>query len=482
MHNQKNMNAFKKIVFSVSCLFFSGISFAQTAAKLSLKECIELAIKNNLDVQRSNLQTQTAKVYWQQARANLLPDLNANVNQGANQGRNINPYTNQYIDQNISFGNYGLSSNLTLFNGLSIQNNIKQNRTAFEASGMEEQQKKDNVTLNVILAYLTLLSNEDLLDVSRAQLEVSKKQVERLDILNKDGAITPSDLYDLKGQLANDNVTVVNNLNNMETNRLNLVQLLNINYSKDIDVQRLTLDQINFGYDSSSEDIYKTAAANLAIIKAVDLRQKSASYGVKVAKGLQYPSLVLSGGIYSNYSSAATTQQLTGTTYVDNGSYVEANGTKVPVYDPQNQYISNKIMFGDQFKNNRNTSVSLGLRIPILNAFQTRTKIRVAKIQEKDADVIASSARIQLQQNVEQAYVNMIAAEKRYGALSDQVEAYKESFRISEVRFTAGSINSVDYLVAKNNFDRSNVNLIIARYDYVLRTKILDYYQGRPLW
>ena len=461
---------------------FAGISFAQTSTKMSLKECIELAIRNNLDVQRANLQTESAKAYWQQARANLLPDLNANLSQGANQGRNINPYTNTYIDQNINVGNYSLSSNLTLFNGLSIQNNIKQNRSAFEAAGMEAQQKKDNVTLNVILAYLTLLSNEDLLEVAKAQVEVSQKQVERLDILNKDGAITPSDLYDLKGQLANDNVSVVNNMNNMESARLSLAQLLNINYSKEIDVQRLTLDQINFGYDSSTENIYKTAAANLAIIKAVDLRQKSAGYGVKVAKGQQYPALVLSGGIGSNYSTAATTQEYLSTTYVDNGSYVEANGAKVPVWDPQNDYASHKIPFGDQFKNNRNTYFSLGLRIPILNAFQTRTKIRVAKIQQKDADVIASSTRTQLQQNVEQAYVNMTSAEKRYRALSDQVDAYKESFRIAEVRFNAGAINSVDYLVAKNNFDRSNVNLIVARYDFVLRTKILDYYQGRPLW
>ncbi|MEX6685955.1 TolC family protein [Danxiaibacter flavus] len=476
------MNALKKIVLSVSCMAVAGISFAQTSTKMSLKECIQLAIKNNLDVQRATLQTESAKAYWQQARANLLPDLNANLSQGANQGRNINPYTNTYIDQNINVGNYSLSSNLTLFNGLSIQNNIKQNRTAFEASGMEQQQKKDNVTLNVILAYLTLLSNEDLLEVSKNQVEVSKKQVERLDILNKDGAITPSDLYDLKGQLANDNVSVVNNMNNMESARLSLAQLLNVNYSKDIDVERLTLDQINFVYDSSTENIYKTAAANLAIIKAVDLRQKSAVYGVKVAKGQQYPALVLSGGIGSNYSTAATTQELINTTYVDNGSYVEANGTKVPVWDPQNDYASHKIPFGDQFKNNRNTYFSLGLRIPILNAFQTRTKIRVAKIQQKDAEVVASSTRTQLQQNVEQAYVNMTSAEKRYKALSEQVDAYKESFRIAEVRFNAGAINSVDYLVAKNNFDRSNVNLIVARYDFVLRTKILDYYQGRPLW
>ncbi len=476
------MNALKKIVLSVSCLAFTGISFAQAPSKMSLRECIELAIKNNLDVQRANLQTESAKAYWQQARGYLLPDLNANLSQGANQGRNINPYTNTYIDQNISVGNYSLSSSLTLFNGLSIQNNIKQNRAIFEAAGMEAQQKKDNVTLNVILAYLTLLSNEDLLEVSKNQVEVSTKQVERLNILNKDGAITPSDLYDLKGQLANDNVNVVNNLNNMESARLSLAQLLNVNYSKEMDVQRLTLDDINFGYDSSTENIYKTAAANLAIIKAVDLRQKSSVYGVKVARGQQYPSLVLNGGIGSNYSSAATTQEYLSTTYVDNGSYVEANGTKVPVYNPQNEYASHTIPFGDQFKNNRNTYFSFGLRIPILNGFQTRTKIRVAKIQQKDAEVIASSTRTQLQQNVEQAYVNMTSAEKRYRALSEQVDAYKESFRIAEVRFTAGSINSVDYLVAKNNFDRSNVNLIVARYDFVLRTKILDYYQGRPLW
>ncbi len=476
------MNAVRKTGLITLCVLAIGSAFAQPK-KMTLKECIELAIKNNLDVQTRGLQAQTAKANLLQARGNMLPDLNAGVNHGAQQGRSINPYTNTYSDANLNYANYSLTSNVTLFNGFSIQNNIKANKFAYEAAGMEEQQQKDNVTLNVILAYLQVLTNEDLVDLSQRQAVVSGQQVDRLEILNKEGAVSPlSDLYDLRGQLANDRLSVVNNNNSLETARLTLAQLLNINYSKELDVERLTLDQISFDYDSNTTTIYQTAEKNLALIKAVDLRSLSAKYNVKANKGLQYPSLVLSGGLFTNYSSAATTQELVSVTDRQSDSYVNDNGTKLFVFNPEAQYQSHQIAYGSQFKNNKSTSFGLGLSIPLLNAFRVRSQIATAKIQEKLATVNATATRTQLQRSVEQAYVNLSAATKRYQALSEQVEAYKESFRIAEVRFNAGAINSVDYLVAKNRMDQANVNLIVARYDYVLRTKVLDFYQGRPLW
>jgi len=464
-----------------SIMFFCSVA----QKKLSLKECVEIAVKNNLDVQKSDLAQQSAKVYLQQAKAAMLPSLNGSVSHGAQQGRNLDPYSNAYINANVSYANYGLTTNLTLFNGLSIQNGIKQYRAAFEAAGMEEQQQKDNLTLNVILAYLQVLTNEDLLDLANKQVAVTKQQVDRLDVLSKEGftATTgPKDLSDLKGQLATAELNVVNTNNNLETAKLTLAQLMYIDYSHDLDVERLSLDQVNFDYDSSAADIYKTAEKNLALVKAVDFRSKSAAYGLKSAKGLSYPSLSFGAGIFTSYSNAAKTQQLISTSDEKGDAYVNLNGDKLFVYAPNSVYQSHAISYGDQFKNNKNTSFGLTLNIPLLNGFQTRTRINIARIQLKQAELTAKATRTILQQNVEQAYVYMITAENSYKALNNQVDAYKESFRIAELKFNAGAVNSDFYVLAKNYLDQSNINLIVSRYNYVLRTKVLDYYQGRPLW
>src|SRR5215510_12891394 len=204
-------------------------SFSQNTigSKLSLQQCLEIGIANNLTVLQSDLQVQRDEINWKQAKLNLLPDLNAVANHGINQGRSIDPFTNTYINQNVNYASYGVSSGVTLFNGLALQNIIKQNKLTYEASKMTFQQRKDNLTIGIILAYLQALSNEDILVQLTNQLELTKKQVERLDLLNKEGAIPPSQLSDLKGQYANDQINIINSKNSMELSKLSLFELMN---------------------------------------------------------------------------------------------------------------------------------------------------------------------------------------------------------------------------------------------------------------
>ena len=175
----------------------------------TLKQCVDTAIANNLLVKQSDLQMQNAAINFKQAKDNRLPDLTANLNHGLNQGRSIDPFTNSYVSQNIGYGNYNLSSGVTLFNGLQIKNFVKQNSLGYDAAKMELQNTKDNLTLNIILAYLQILNNEDLLQQSKTQVTLSKKQVERLEVLNKEGTIIPAQLYELKGQQANDELAII---------------------------------------------------------------------------------------------------------------------------------------------------------------------------------------------------------------------------------------------------------------------------------
>ena len=467
------------IFFSVMMLSAKAQSADTSVVKYTLQQCIDIALKNNPDVQHREVASDIQSADLLGARGNMLPTLNGEVTHGLNHGRSIDPFTNTYDNQNAKVAGYTLSSSVTLFNDFAIQNNIKQNRLAYDASKMEVQQYKDAVALNVILEYLQVLTNQDLVNLSMQQKDITAKQLERLNILNDEGAVSPNEYYDVKGKYAQDELTLVNANNNLETDKVSLVKLLNIPYNKNMQLERINLSEALAKDKGSTDSIYQAALQNLAIIKAVMLRQQSALYAVKTYRSYQYPYLVLNGGANTNYSSNASTQNYINSTDITSDNYVLVNGVKTPVVEKQDNYSSNKINYGNQFKNNYNNYISLGVVVPLLNNLRTKVQIRTAEANKKDADITLNTTKTQLQQNIEQADINLNTAQQRYDVLNEEVAAYKESFRVAEVKFNAGAINSVDYLVTKNNVDNANINLVIARYNYVLSSMILDYYSGK---
>ena len=463
-------------------LCLCGFTQNNAGTKLTLQQCLETGIANNLDVLQSDLQMQTAEINWKQAKLNVLPDLNAVANHGVNQGRSIDPFTNAFINENVKYATYGLSSGVTLFNGLALQNTIKQNKLTYEASKITFQQRKDNLTIGIILAYLQVLSNEDILAQLTNQLELTRQQVARLDVLNKEGAIPPSQLSDLKGQFANDQIGIINGRNALELAKLGLFQLMNVPYDKNISLERLDIASMAVRYEDTPDKIYQTALEKFALVKAVDYSRQSSEKAVKVAKGGLYPVLNLGGNINTNYSNVATNQTFLNTTDVVSNDYVVVNGSQTPVIKRISNFQTEKITYGDQLNNNRFSQLNLNLRIPIFNSWQQRNRIKQAKIDLKNSEFIEKSTKTELQRNIEQAYINLTTAAERYKALQDQVDAYTESFRAAEILFNSGVGNSIDYLAVKNNYDRANINLITTKYDYILRTKILDFYKGEKLW
>ncbi|HEX8378288.1 MAG TPA: TolC family protein [Pedobacter sp.] len=445
----------------------------------TLQQCIEIAIANNLLVKRSELEVQTARVNLNQAKSNLLPDLSANVNHGTNQGRSIDPFTNSYVNQNVNYANYSLNSGIVLFNGLILKNLIKQNALIYEAEKMEQQQAKDDLTLNVLFTYFQILSNEDQLNQARLQADVSRKQIERSDILNKAGAISPSQLSDLRGQLGNDELAVINSSNALTASKITLSQLMNVPFTGDFTIERLKPDALSLNPDLGREQIYATALQQLAIVKGASLRKKGAQTAIKVAGGDRFPQLSLSNNFFSNYSSAATTSKLVATQDQPTDDYIELNGSKLQVFSQARSFESSRIGYTDQIKNNYSSSFNLGLRIPVFNALRTRNQVRLAKIELKNADLAEETIMQQLKQAVDLAWFNMSTAKDRLQVLDKQVAAFRESFKAADVRFTAGAGTVIDYTLAKNNLDRSVINLINARYDIIIRSKVLDYYQGK---
>ena len=466
------------VMLIILCSKYNGYTQQNADTVLSLKQCVDIAIANNIQVKQTELQMQTDYLTFKQARDNRLPELSANANHGINQGRSIDPFTNSYINQNVGYGNYSLSAGLNLFNGGLIKNSIKQNRFGFEASRMDLQQEKEDVTINIILAYLQILNNEDLLQQSKNQFALTQKQVERLEVLNKEGSIIPAQLYELKGQLASDELAIVNNQNSLDAATLALCQLMNIPYKK-IWVEKISSEENVKLPESDPALIYSSALAQFPSVKAAALRRQSGEAAIKVAKGEFYPLIGVGGGLNTNYSSAASNDIFINTVQEPSGDYVDFGGTKIPVITTRPNFNSQKIKYSDQFRNNYSTSVNLFIRIPLLNYNQAKNRVALARAQYKNAAFLEQTSRTQLSQNIEQANFNMSAAYKKYSVLQRQVTDFEEAFKIAEVRFNAGASNQVEYLIAKNNVDNSKINLIIARYDYILRTKILDYYQGK---
>ena len=459
-------------------LIFQYNGYAQDSTKyLTIKQCVDLAITNNLQVRQSQIQLDQNGVNYKQAKDNLLPQINGTVQQQFNYGRSISNLNNTYVDVQNSAGNYSLNANLLLFNGFSYQNAIKQNALNYDASKMDLQQQKDNITLNVILNYLTVLSNQEALDIARSQASVDSAQVARLEIQNQEGAIPPATLYDLKGQYASDLVNVINAVNALEVSKINLFSVLNVPYQKDASYEMVTMNADISDLHTSSDSIFQTALQIIPNIKATDLRVQSYQKSIAAARGKYYPSLSIYGSLSSNFTSIATTDiPGTGVPY-STGQYVTVGGSNYDVLGTS--FSTQKTSFGDQVKNNRFQAFGLQLNIPILNYLSVRNNVKTAKLNYENAKVLSNASRNQLQQLVEQAWQNLRSAYGQYKGYVEQVHAYGESFRTAEIRFNAGVITSVDYVIAKNNYDRANTNLSAARYNYIFRTKILEYYEGR---
>jgi outer membrane protein len=465
-------------LLSAIFLFFS-LSITAQDNRMTLKQCIDSALKNNIQVKQAGLQADAGAVNLKQAKANMLPDLNGGFGYGLNQGRNVDPLTNNYINQKLASSNVNLSSGITLFNGMRLQNLIRQNSFTYNAYQMDLQQEKDNLTLNVILAYLQVLNNEDVLVTSIAQSEVTKKQVERMGILVREGASANYLLAELKGQLANEEIAIINASTSLQQSKLNLCQLMNIDYNSALQLEKADAVQDATAYGGTPGEIYQSALQNFALIKSGDLKVKAAEKGINVSRSGFFPTVRLNANLGSSYSSLAETLTPTTVTEVQTGSYVVLAGNQNAVLKQQQNFSSFKTGYIKQLNNNLGNFIGINVQVPIFNGFQTKNNIKLATINYKNTQLESDNTKLLLRQSIEQAHLNMTAAYEKYKVLTEQVLNFEESFRAAEIRFNTGVINSTEYLISKNNLDRARISLTQAKYEYNFRTRVLDYYKGK---
>ncbi len=453
------------------------VIFSQNEERIvhTLEDCINLALQNNLDLKQSQLAQKTWDINFKQNKNALLPNINGSYNLGITNGRSIDPFSNAFVNEQLTFSNAGLGLDATVFNGFRLINSWKQAKLNLQAAEMETEAAKQTLILNVTLTYLQVLNAQDLVKLAKSRLNNTQGQLDRLQSLYEEESGNPAEYRDLQGQMAADASNVVESENRLEAEIINLNTLVNANEEITVATldQKLEIEK----YTYTSNEVYTQALEVFPSVKASDLSWKAANKGVAVARAQYTPEISLFANLNTNYSSAARLYTETGTRLVETGDFVTVNNQNFTVFSQQSNFKNDEISYNDQFDNNLNSSVGVAVTVPIFNGFRAKNNVALEKIKKEEALTALEKTKFNLQQSVKQSFSSMQAAFERYQILQTQVEAYKESFRINEIRFNNGVSNSVDYIVSKNNLDNAQIGLANVGYEYLLRIRVLEYYR-----
>ncbi len=460
-------------------LKFVGNTQDLNTKSFSLDECISIALENNLDLKSSNLRANSAKISHQQSKASLLPSINGNFNLGVNDGRSIDPFTNDFINQELTFSNMGLSLNMTVFNGFRLLNAAKQNRLNREAAELEIEVAKQDLVLDVTLAYLQVLNNQAILNLTKQRLTATNQQLEVQKGFYENESGNPADYADILGQIANDETSILVSESNLNNAKLNLSRVMNLKQVSDLEIEGVILDLEK--YKLSADEVYNLALESLATFKANELRIDAAQKGVSVAKSQFTPEISVFSGVNTNYSSAAEIFTAMGTNVVETGEFVTVDNQDLPVMTEQTVFSPEKISYQDQLDNNLNTVVGVAVNVPLFNGFRAKNNVAQEKIRVEESILELERTHVDIKNTIAQVHFDMLAVYNRYQSIENQVKAYAESYRINEIRFNNGVSNFLNYITSKNNLDNAKVNLANAKYEYLLLVKVLDYYCGNSI-
>lgn len=455
----------------------------------SLKQCIEYALGNSLVVKRSTYNAETSEVDLRQAQFSRLPSLSASGSYGFSWGRGIDPTSNDFVTDQITLANASVNASLPLFNGLRLQNSVRQYRHSYNASKQDLAKTKNDLIINVATLYINVVFNKELVENAKLQLTSSQQQLERTKKQVQAGSLARSEELNLDAQVATNEVNLVQQENALNLSLLQLKQALQMPASQALDVDVPALNPEDITLEQSRDEVYEIARQVMPEIKSATLKIESSEYALKSARGNLYPRLSLTASLSSLYSSGQEGEFYPDGTvdYAENPTAVATVGLDKTnpltyVYSLQpNGTIRDTYLFREQFKDNFNKQLGFQLTIPILNNYTSRASFQRSVIQRQQAQVDADETANTLRQNVETAYNNAVAASKSYNANTRQVNAREEAFRMTKQRYEIGALNYVDYQVAENDLFRAKSDLLRAKYEFIFRKKILDLYQGKPI-
>lgn len=459
----------------IGLLLFSLGSKAQS--EWNLQQCVDYALKHNIMLQQAELNNQINKNNALQSKAGILPSLNAGAAHTYNFGRTIDRYTNTFANTQVLSQNFYISSNLVLWSGLSQWNNIKATQYAYLAGSENVKQQRNDLSLNVATAYINVIYCNELLTIAKSQFDITKQQLEQTEKLANAGTLAKSAVFDVKAQLATEEVNVTTADNNYQIAMLSLKQLMNLDSVNNFNILKPDVEvQSESLLSNSVQNIYETALKNQPSIKGAEYNLLMSEKYLAAAKGRVSPTISLNGSIGTGYSGLA--KDVVGYNNVtDTLGYI---GTTPFTYVRQDP-IFKDTPFNDQFSNNVNKSIGFTLTVPLFNGLQTYTSVKNAKINAINAKLNQDLAEQNLYKLIAQAFANARAALNKYVASKSSVEASEQSFYLAQQKFNVGAISSFDFNTTKTRLLTAQSNLLQSKFDYLFKLKVLDFYQGKAL-
>ena len=442
----------KRIVLGlVLILVINAVAYNQK--KWSLEDCINYALENNIQIKRQVLQAEIAEQNNMQSKYELLPNLNAGLDHTFSSGRSLNTETYNWEDRKNQDGRMGMSSDLVIFNGFKNYNNIEKTKYDLMSTLSNVDKVKNDISLQIATSYLQILFDEELLEIAKSQLEVTQLHVSKMEKMVEVGNRAKGDLLDIIAQSATEKLQVTNANNQLKLSILNLTQLLDLDSVGDFSIAipaNLNIEEYNL---PTLDVLFNNALTNFPQIKSSEYYVKSNEKSLAIAKADRYPSLNLNSLYYTRYNKLATD----------------------PVTSSADYSYSNQI--GD----NQYRSLTLSLSVPIFNRRQVYRNVSNAKISLHDSKYRLNQTKQVLYKEIQQAYADAVAALEKYYSAREAVVSNEEAFKYTEQKFNVGLLSSIEFNEAKNNLTRAKSELTQAKYEYIFKSKILDFYKGEAI-
>lgn len=418
----------------------------------TLRECIDYAVENNIEIKQLELSVEDYELDLNTSKNSRLPNLGVSVNQSFSFGRAASPNTNSYEDIRTSHTSATLSAGVPIYSGRRITHQIKSGELNLKAATENLNKAKENLELNVTSLYLETLFRKEILKVYVEQEKLTEEQFERTKILFETGKVPESQLYEVEAQLARDKVNVTVAENDLDMSLLNLKQSLNIVSDSYFDIIEpetgfIVLDGI---VDRQTvEQVYQTALGIKPHIKEVEYYLERNQRNVKIARADYAPTVNL-GLSYNN-----------GYSYVFSSDFNEN--------------------FRKQVKSRGNEGIGINVSIPIFSRFQTRNRVRSAELAVRRSELELDNVKLAIYKEIQQAYQSAVAAEAKYVSAEKALESAEESYKYVIERYSAGKATAIELSEAQTRQLTSRSDVVQAKYDYLFRQKILDFYKGERI-
>ncbi len=445
---------YKSFLLSIAAIIGTQYAAAQEkAGSWTLEECIRYAIENNISLKQIEQDKENKKVELHTSKHSWLPSVNASLYQNFDFGRSPSK-TGVIVDQNSANTTASINLSMSIFDGLKTPNDIAAKKLNLKAAMESLNKAREDLAINIASYYLQVLYNKEIKNIAELQVNLSREQVEKTEALVKNGKVPVSQLYDMKAQLAKDEVSLTEADNNVSLALLNLAQSLELERSeKNFDIVIPQTSDAIETYMSSivpPDNIYEHAVTFKPQIKEQEYLLESQKKMLNVAKSYYYPQLSL-GASYTN------------------GYYHYYTGDNI------------SIPFGDQLNQNGRRTIGFSLTIPLFNRFQVRNGVRSSRIAIKNQELAIENTKKTLYKEIQQAYYNATAAQAKYESSGKSVEASKTAFEYAENRYSAGKSTVFEFNEAKTKYAQSLAEEAQAKYDFIFRAKILDFYGGKEL-